>query len=94
MLPNKRKYYNFFLEFGLFWPFFNQKTLKNEENWQNPNHSVKFSKIWYIDAYQKKMLQKTDFRFRHFFTFLAQKRAKIDQNVRKLAKSKLFDKIF
>ena len=32
---------------------FNQKTAKidkNEENWQNPNRSMKFSEIWYLDA--------------------------------------------
>ena len=44
--PTKENATNFFLDFGLFWPFFNQKT------------------------------------------------AKIDQKLRKLAKSKLFDEIF
>ena len=58
---------NLFLDFGLFWPFFNQKQTKltkNEENWQNPNRLMKFSKIWYVDASQQK---KNDTKF--FFGF-------------------------
>ena len=66
------------MDFGLFWPFFNQKTDKNEENWQNPNRLMKFSEIWYLDtSQQKKCYIKTIFRFRHF---LGKKTAKIDQN--------------
>ena len=30
------------------------KLTKNEENWQNPNRLMKFSKIWYVDASQQK----------------------------------------
>ena len=42
-----------FLDFGIFWSFFNQKTAKidkNEENLQNPNSLMKFSEIWYANA--------------------------------------------
>ena len=62
---------NFFLDFGLFWPFFNQKTAKidkNEENWQNLNRLIKFSEIWYVDASQQtKILQKNFFWILAFF---------------------------
>ena len=27
------------------------KLTKNEENWQNPNRFMKFSEIWYVDAF-------------------------------------------
>ena len=58
----QKKCYNFFLDFGLFWPFLTKKQSKlskKEENWQNSNHLMKFSEIWYVDASQQnKMLQK------------------------------------
>ena len=67
----------------LFWPFLAKKQpklTKNEENWQNPNRSVKFSEIWLVDAsQQKKMLQKTIFWFWHFLAFFWPKTAKIVQ---------------
>ena len=53
---------NLFLDFGLFWLFFNKKQpklTKNEGNWQNPNRLMKFSEIWYVRAsQQRKILQK------------------------------------
>ena len=74
---------NYFLDFGLFWPFFNQKTAKltkNEENWQNLNRLIKCSGICYVDASQQKIIQqKTVFGFRPFFAIINQKTAKIDQ---------------
>ena len=76
MLSNKRKFNKktiFYL--SLFWPFLAKKTAKNEENWQNPNRWMKFSEILYVVAsQQKKMLQKTVFRFRHFLAFLLAKK--------------------
>ena len=46
-----------------FLPFF-AKIYKNEENWQNPNRSMIFSEIWYVDASQQnKMLNKFFFGF-------------------------------
>ena len=68
-----------------FWPFCGQKTAKidqNEENWQNPNHQMKFSEIWYVDAsQQKKMLQKKYFSISAFFLpFLAKKQPKLSKN--------------
>ena len=73
-----------FLDFGIFWPFFNQKQpklTKNEENWQNSNRSMKFSEIWYVDASQQtKKLQKTFFWILAFFgRFFNKKMAKIEQ---------------
>ena len=95
MLLNKTKCLNnFFLDFGLFWPFFNQKQpklTKNEENWQNPNCLMKFSEIWYVDAsHQIKMLQKLFLDFGIFWPFFNQKTAK---KIKKMAKSKPFDEI-
>ena len=50
-----------FLDFVLFGRFLTKKQpklTKNEENWQNPNRLMKFSEIWYVDAFQiKKMLE-------------------------------------
>ena len=70
------------MDFGLFWPFFNQKTAKidkNKENWQNPNRLMKFSEIWYVDAsQQKKMLQKKFCWIPAFFgRFLTKKQPKL-----------------
>ena len=50
----KKCYKKLFLDFGLFWPFLTKKLpklTKNEENWQNPNRSMNFSEIWYVDAF-------------------------------------------
>ena len=71
MLPNKKNATKkLFLDFGLFWSFFNQKTAKidkNEENWQNPNRLMKFSEIWSVDASQQKKFYKIIiFGFRPF----------------------------
>ena len=53
----KKCYKKLFLDFGLFWPFFNQKTAKiykKKENWQNQNRLMEFSEIRYVDASQQK----------------------------------------
>ena len=71
---NKMLQKNCFWILAFFDRFLTKKQPKltiNEENWQNPNRLMKFSEIWYVDAsQQKKMLQKTVFRFRHFLAFL------------------------
>ena len=81
MLPNKKNATKkLFLDFGLFWSFFNQKTAKidkNEENWQNPNRLMKFSEIWYVDASQQNNATKKLFLdFGLFWPFFNQKTAK------------------
>ena len=54
------------------------KLTKNEENWQNPNSSIKFSEIWYVNAsQQKKILQKYSLRFCNFYVFFGQKMPKL-----------------
>ena len=54
---------------------------KNEENWQNPNRLLKFSEIWYVNAsQQKKIQQKTIFRFCHFLVFFVKKQSKLTKN--------------
>ena len=73
MLPNKRKclkknYFSILAFLGLFLAKKQPKLNKNEENWQNPNCLIKFSKIWYVDAFQQdKMLQKNCFSILAFF---------------------------
>ena len=62
------------------------KLTKNEENWQNPNYLITFSVIWYVNASQQKKIQQKN--------YFGQKTAKIDQKLRKLAKSKPFNEIF
>ena len=68
--------------FGRFLTKKQQKLTKNEENWQNPNRLMKFSKIWYVDAsQQKKMLQKNFFWISAFFCrFLTKKQQKFTKN--------------
>ena len=76
---NKNATKKLFLDFGLFWPFFNQKKAKKKgkKNWQNPNRLMKFSVIWYVDAsQQRKCYKKHFFDFGHFWPFFNQKTAK------------------
>ena len=55
---------------------------KNEENLQNPNCLIKFSKIWYVDAFQqKKCYKKTIFRFWPFLTKKQPKKTKNEENL-------------
>ena len=81
MLPIKKNATNYFFGFRPFLVVFNQKTAKidkNEENWQNPNRSMKFSEILYVDAsQQQKMLQ---IFFFGFWPFLAVFQPKNSQN--------------
>ena len=45
---------NFFWILAFFSRFLTKKQpklTKNEENWQNPNRLMKFSEIWYVDAF-------------------------------------------
>ena len=62
MLLSKRKFttdpdFRFWHFFGL---FVAKKTAKIDQNetFQNPNCLMKFSEIWYIDAFQQKKIQK------------------------------------
>ena len=66
--------------------------IKNEENRQNPNRLIKFSEIWYLDAFRDKKIQQQ--KIISGFGIFGQKTAKMDQKWRKLAKSKPFNKIF
>ena len=74
MLPNKKNATKNFFWFSAFFGRLltkkQPKLTKNEENWQNPNCFVKFSKIWYLDdSQQNKMLQKTIFLFQSLAIF-------------------------
>ena len=84
MLPNKKTLQkNFFLDFGLFWPFFNQKTAKIDQKSRKLAKSKPFDEFfllsWYVDASQQnKMLHKNLFWISAFFgRFLTKKQAKI-----------------
>ena len=74
MLPKKNATKKLFLDFGLFWPFYNQKTAKIDQKSRELAKSEpfdKFSEIWYIDASQQnKMLQKNFFGFWPFLGIL------------------------
>ena len=96
MLLNKTKCYKKTF-FGL-QPFLTKKQpklTKNRENRQNPNCSIKFTEIWYVDTLQQiKILQKKQFFvFSLFWPFFNQKTAKIDQIWIKLVKYKPFYEI-
>ena len=65
----KKCFKKLFLDFGLFWPFFTQKTAtkKLKKNCQNPNRLMNFFEIWYVDvSQQRKCYKKTFFVFRRF----------------------------
>ena len=54
---------------------------KNEENWQNPNLLMKFSEIWYVDAFQQKNATKKLFLdFGLVGRFLTKKQPKLTKN--------------
>ena len=56
---------------------------KNEENFQNPKCLIKFSEIWYVDAFQqKKCYKKNFFSISAFFgqKITAKKTAKNEEN--------------
>ena len=79
-----------FFDFGNFWPFLAKKqpkNTKNEENWQNSNRLVKFSKLWYVDAsQQKKMLQKNYFSISAFFYLFWPKNSQNWLKIKKIGK--------
>ena len=57
---------------------------KNKENWQNLNRLLKFSEIWYVDAYQqRKCYKKTIFRILHLLALFGQKTVKKQQKFTK-----------
>ena len=68
--------------FGRFLTKKQPKLTKNEENWQNLNRLIKNSKIWYVDASQKKkMLQINFFWISAFFGLsVAEKQKKLTKN--------------
>ena len=73
---------NFFWILAFFGRFLTKKQPKltnNEENSQNPNRLMKFSEIWYVDAFQqKKCYKKTFFWISAFFgRFLTEKQPKL-----------------
>ena len=52
------------IDFGLFWPFLGIKQLKvikNVDNWQNPNRLIKFSEVWYINAFIQNKFNKENY---------------------------------
>ena len=56
------------------------KLTKNEENWQNPNRLMNFSKIWYVDAFQQKYAIINRFLIAAFISLFWQKTAKLSKN--------------
>ena len=97
MLSNKKNatksFFWILAFFGRFLTKEQPKLTKNVKNWQNPNRSIKFSEIWYVNASQqnKNSTKKTFFDFGMFWP---KKTAKIDQKLRKLAKPKQFGEFF
>ena len=91
MLLNKTKCYKKLFCISAFFGRFStkkqQKLTKNEENWQNPNHLMKFSEIWYVDAsQQRKCYKKTFFGFPPFLAVFQPKNSQKNN----LPKSKTF----
>ena len=69
------------MDFGLFWPFFNQKTAKIDKKLRKLAKSkplMKFSGIWYGDASQQQNATKNFFGFRPILAvFLTKKQPKL-----------------
>ena len=62
----------------------NSQNWQSEENWQNPNSFMNFSKIWYVDAsQQKKCYKKLFLDFCLFLPFFNQKTAKKKKKIGK-----------
>ena len=80
----KKNFFSFLAFFGLFLTKKKSKLTKIEENWLDQNCFMKFSKIWYVNAFQqKKIIQKNCFSFSVFFClFLAKKKSKFDKKLR------------
>ena len=89
-----------FLDFGLFWTFFNQKTAKIGQKWRKLAKSKPFDEtFWNLVCRcfptKIKTLHKNLFLdFGLFWPFFNQKTAEIDQKWRKLAKPKTLGEIF
>ena len=71
------------------------KLIKKEENSPNSNRLIKFSEIWYVDAFQLKKIQQQKYFLISAFLglFVGQKTAKTDKKLRKssnLHKSRLY----
>ena len=98
-LTKKKCYKKTFLDFGLFWPFFNQKTAKIDQKWRNLAKSKPFDEIFWnlvCRCFPTKKNATNNFflDFGLFCPFFNHKKAKIDQKWRKLAKSKPFRELF
>ena len=88
-----------FFDFGICGPFFGQKTAKIDQKWRKLAKSKLFDKIFWnlvckCFPTKENKTKKTFFNFWFFLALLAKKTAKINQKLRKLAKSKPFDEIF
>ena len=100
MLPNKKNATkNILMDFGLFWPFFNQKTAKIDQKWRKLAKSKPFDEIFWnlvcrCFPTKQNATKKLFLDFCLFWLFFYQKIAKIDKKWTKLTKSKPFDEIF
>ena len=77
----KKCYKNLFLDFGLFWPFFNQKTAKIDQKWKKLTKSKPFDKIFWNLVYRRsstktKCYKKLYLDFGLFWPFLTKKQQK------------------
>ena len=53
----QKNYFSISAFFGIFLAKKQSKLIKNEENRPNSNRLIKFSEIWYVDAFQYKKIQ-------------------------------------
>ena len=83
MLLNKRKLrkncFSILAFWAFLWPKKQPKLNKNEENWQNPNRLMKFSEIWYVNAFKQKKIQQKKLFF-DFVIFWPKKQPKLNKN--------------
>ena len=85
MLPNKKNATIFFLDFGLFWPFFNQKKPKIDQKWRKlpkskPFYEISWNLVCRCLLVNENSPQSPIFGFCLFWPFFLLKRAEIDKN--------------
>ena len=89
-LSQKKSYKKLFFNFGIFWPFFYQKTAKIDQKWRKLPKSKPLDKIYWnlvCKCFSIKVNStKTFFSILAFFTFSGQKQPKLTKNGERVEK--------
>ena len=89
-LSQKKSYKKLFFNFGIFWPFFYQKTAKIDQKWRKFPKSNPLDKIYWNLVCKRFSIKvnstKTFFSILAFFTFSGQKQPKFTKNGERVKK--------